>query len=603
MKFKLVKIISLILALLMLSLTFFGCKGEKAGDDTTADTSDSGETSNEESNQTNTDVVIASNGESDFTIYLAQEFYTNSEMKTKISEMCALIKRKTGAELKLYSDRSAKDDALTAPAILIGPTKFEESKSSDAVLRTEDFIIEYVGNKIILYSPFIEGCKNAVDYFHGTVVSDQKVSDKTLYLKQEYLGKKSNDAYAIDSILCCGEELTSYRIVLPQNATTNESFFAYQLRYHLYSSYGYELEVVTDASPVSEREILVGNTSRKNITAENGKFSVKAEENKLFFVANDMCGYESMFEYATQTLIVPNSEKKCTVEGGFLYVGDTSLTLEEGTRFITERSGDARVMFYNVYGYDLAGGPNVRQPFQKELVANLAPSVLGLQEASSAYNTSFALSLAELGYTRIETSAGNANFTPIFYKEAEVTLLKSGYQLYSNTNDNSKGLTWAVFKDNDTQKTFAVINTHFMWNRPSLASGEANTIRVSNATELIGVKNAILDEYENIPVIAGGDLNSKVNGDPHTVLTDGGMSSAYSKADVKNNVSGRTSYAIYDGTKKCYTQWSNPWGLYSDALDHAYVSENVNVNTFAFVYNLYGRLSSDHMPVLVDITL
>ena len=603
MKIKFVKIISLVLALLMLSLTYVGCNKEKAGDDTTEDTSDSVETGNEESNQTNSDIVIASNGESDFTIYLAQDFYTNSEIKTKLSELCALIKRKSGAEIKVYSDRSAKDDALTAPAILIGPTKFEESKADGASLRTEDFVIEYVGNKIILYSPFIEGCMNAVDYFHSTVISGQKVSDKTLYLKEEYLGKQSNGAYLLDSILCCGEELSSYRIVYPQNATVNEKFFAYQLRYHLYSQYGYELEIATDDTSATDREILVGNTSRANVTAENGKFSVSVIGNDLQFIANDMCGYETMLEYATKTLIVPSSEKKCTLTNDLSHVGDTSLTLDEGTRFITERSGDARVMFYNVFGYDSAGGPSVRQPFQNELVASFAPSVLGLQEATSSYNTTFALSLEELGYTRVETSAGNSNYTPIFYKASEVTLLKSGFLRYSNTNDNSKGLTWAVFKDNDTQKSFAVINTHFMWSDPKLAAGEANTIRLSNATELIGVKNDILSEYENIPVIAGGDLNCKVNEAPHTVLTDGGMSSAYNVADVKNNVSGRASYATYDGIKKCYTEWSGMWGVYADALDHAYVTENTNVNTFAFVYNLYGRISSDHMPVLVDITL
>lgn len=600
--FKLLRCFCLLLSLLTVFCAV-GCDGGKDPENTSGSLPKEESGTNPPTNTTD-DLVIASNGKSELTIWVERETFRNTALKEKLDDVVSAIKKKTGATLKIKTDSTATGSDMEKPAILVGATSFEESQSVTAGKRSKDFAVTRVGNKILLYATSAEGALNAVTNFYNKVVTLQKTENKTLYFTKahEYV---SSYTYPIQSVLCCGTELIDYRIVVPKTVTVHETYLAYNLRYYLYENYGYKFEIVTDdKTPVAEHEILIGNTRRTTAQASENRFSVAASNGKLQLTADGLLGYESLWSYIQTTLMSAGQGKTHTLAEGFTHAADATATLADGTLFATQNTGDARVIFYNVYGYNEAGGPTVRQPLQKEQIAAYAPDVLGLQEYATAYHTGFTPMLKALGYTEISTTAGNKNYTPLFYKADKLEVVKSGYRLYAGPNDvNSKSLTWAVFRVKSTGKLFAVFNTHFMYNQEGLA--DPNAVRVSNAQEILAMIQTIQEQYQGISVVMGGDLNCAASSDPHKVLTGGGLVSAWEQAGVsnRNNTSGYNGHATYDTSWKTYTEVSAFTGNRSKAIDHAYVSSNTTVKGYASLCNLYAQWTSDHMPILIDLQL
>ncbi len=550
------------------------------------------------------DLVIASNGKTDFTVWIAQELYSNSSVKSKLDDVREQIKKKTDANISIKSDRSATDADKEKPGILVGHTSFAESDSVTVGRRVKDFAVARVGNKILLTAANTEGVLNAITSFYNKAVIGQKAENKTLFFKESHC-YTSNYTYNIQSVLCGGTELMEYRIVIPQKATLNETYLANNLRYYLNLNYGYKFEIVTDDQTPTTNEILIGRTKRTTVQVSNGQYRVSVSDGKLQMVADGMRGYESLWAYLRGSLLSAGYGKTHTLDNGFTYTANATATLEDGTLFANERNGDVRVIFYNNLGYSESGAPVIRQPLQKELIETYAPDVLGLQEYTPAYHTNFTSVLTSMGYTVISTTG---NYTPIFYKADKLEVVTTGYTVYDcpAPTDMSKGVTWAVFRVKKTGKLLAVFNTHFMYNRDDNNDGvkdDHTTSRVSNANEIMELIQSVQSQYAGISVVMGGDLNSQKGSSPHNVLTAGGMVHAWDKAETKNNTRGYHTYSTYDAEWKIYTEVPAISGACTAAIDHAYVSSNATVKSYASLCNDYALWTSDHMPVLVELEL
>ena len=590
------------MALLML-LGAVGCNNEtKDPEDTTESTSDSEEitTGPEADAQT---YVIASNGETEFTIWLDRDLYSSSDIKNRITDIITSIKKKTGAELKMKTDNSATEADFAKPGILIGPTVFPESQAATAGARNQDYYVGFSGNKVLLYGNGEEGNLNALNYFYNKVIAGQKIENKTLKIDTS-LSFQSSKKYGIESVVCCGTELKEYTIVIPKTPTVNETHMAYNLAYHLSQHYGYHFEVVADNKGATDYEILVGNTSRTTATAADNKFTIAAKDGKLQFVATDMRGYEAMFEYMKGTFFKSGSGAKYTIEDDYSYTADAPTSLTDGTILTTTSYGDVRVMIYNVYGYsgDM-GGPDIRQPLQREIIADYNPDIFGAQEYSSAYHSNFTPLLKKLGYTEIQTSAGSLNCTPLFYKADKYELIESGWHLYTlENNGNSKSFTWGAFKEKATGKQFIIFSTHFMYNQEGLADPDA--VRQQNAREISAKMLELKEKYPNTPIMMGGDLNSNPNSNPHRIMKDAGLVAAHELAPHKNLNNGYHAYPTYNHALKIYTQYVSVTGTTKNhAIDMAYVLPGTTVKTFVSLTHLYPLWTSDHMPFIVELEL
>ena len=590
---------SFLLALIMCALVVVGCKKDNELPDQSNEVSD---VVSETSKQP-LDVIIAENGKTEFTIYIDDQYYSDKDFKQMVTDIRNLIKSKTSANIEIFGGTSVKAENKDKPAILVGNTGFAESKSRETVSRAHDFYVDCVGNKIVLYGETIEGCKNAMAYFYS-ILADQSASDMTLHFTEEHIvTSNSTDAYSIESIICAGSELKEYRIVVPKSMDVNEKYFAYNLRYHLYSKYGYTVNIVKDGSAPQDKEILIGKTSRQTVSVDEKCFSISVSQGKMLFYATDMQGYNAMLDHVLNNMLSGN-QRKYSFENGFNYSAHASESLNDGTKFITQSNGDARVMFWNVLGlYAESGSPQVRQPLQKEVVSAYAPSVLALQEMSSPYHSGFTPMLRELGYTKVETDTKNTAVI-LFYKASETELLKSGYRAFSKgpLSGSGYGAAWGVFKDTEGN-TFAVISTHFFWSGDKPVN-DVKATREANAVEISEVVTDILAEYPDIPVLVGGDLNSRISSEPapHNILKEIGLRYAWDIAEEKNDIETHPGAGIYDTQKETYTSWQQKYDGYSDAIDHVYVTSQAKIDTFCVLDTLYCKWASDHRPILVEFS-
>ncbi|MBE6543869.1 MAG: hypothetical protein E7675_05670 [Ruminococcaceae bacterium] len=402
------------------------------------------------------------------------------------------------------------------------------------------------------------------------------------------------------SITCCDADITDFVIVLPTNHTAVEENIAYFLKNHLYKSFGYSLDIVSDEDE-HQYEILIGDTPGSESIKEAGKYSVIIKNGKLQLFASDPRGYEGLYDYIKNELFNKEAKLPIALECGIRISRKTEGSMENGTLLSNTAYGNIRVAYYNVYsGSNNSATPDVRQPFQKEIIRTYDPNVIGFQEFSGKYHDDFAPMLEDLGYTMIKTSRGRSNCTPIFYKSDKLELIDSGHYLYKDTGDYSKSISWGVFREINTQKVFAFFNTHFMFRREGV---DANEIRISNATEALGEFIKVQNEYPDIPMLLGGDFNCRISSDPHNVLTNGGLLSAWELAENKNNSKGHHMFSTYDKELRIFTKWSDITTPYSTAIDHAYVSKTTKVKTFSTVISYYTLWCSDHMPLMVEIDL
>ena len=592
---KLKKYVSFLLMLILLASALIACK------DTQSDTDAS-----EQSVATEEDILltIASNGESEYTIWYASGMALSYDVIKQIDTIKSTLKSKTGAELAVKKDNlyNAQADA-DKPAILIGDTVFEESKAmAEKRLKLGDYYVGSSGNKIIIYSNTDGGYINAIRYFVNKVISTQSDENKTVYFTDEHI-ITNKVTYGIDSIKCAGVELCDFNIVISRNADINESMFAKELRQYLVEQYGYELQIVKDSISEAENEILIGK-ARTTADGPSEKYGISEENGKLRFFADGMLGYNSLLEYVKNTLWKSSKSASYTLDSGYSFVTDISLSLNDATVLSNQKYGDIRCMFYNVYGYEEDAGPmSLRQSMQAEIIDTYAPDVVAFQEYAPAYHLSFTAKMTELGYTQVKVSLGTIaknNWTPLFYNAEKLDVVDKGYYLYSGTNnENSKSVTWAVFKDKTTGEQALVMGTHFMWNQPGVSN--PNALRTQNATELVAKINEIKASYSGIPIVIGGDLNCIMNSDPTKVLTGAGLSHAWERAEVKNNSSGHHGYSTYDAGKEIYTAYFEPTGT-TPYIDHVYV-QNVTVKAFATATDKYSLICSDHSPVIVDISI
>ena len=377
-------------------------------------------------------LVLAANGESDYTFWLSRELYaTSPEIKDELADIAKLIRERTGADIPIRSDSSAEEADFAEPGILIGNTVFPESAEVDLVMKNQDFYVGMSGNKVLLCGATKTGVYNAVRYFYTNVVLKQRPDgSQPLVFSQEHV-YRSGKTYPINSVLCCGTELMQYRMVIPQDADVNERMLAYNLRYHLSQQYGQDFEMVTDDAPEADFEILIGRTNRTTADAQGSGYTVAAEDGKLQLLAGNMRGYEALDAYVRQELLRAGSGADYVLADGFVHNGSPANSLDDGTLLSEERTGDLRVMFYNVYGYSDSGPVSLRQELQLELFRLYQPDVLGMQEYSPAYHSSFTSMLNGIGYQQVAVSAGTSNYTPLFYRADRLEVVESGYLRYA----------------------------------------------------------------------------------------------------------------------------------------------------------------------------
>ena len=241
-------------------------------------------------------------------------------------------------------------------------------------------------------------------------------------------------------------------------------------------------------------------------------------------------------------------------------------------------------------------------PYRKQLVADtigqFAPDVAGLQEALDEqieYLDSVLPDYRWLGIDRgLNGGEGLSEYTPIFYRHAELTPIESGNFWLSETPDAPPAVTiwrgrrrrpgrivtWARFHHRTSGRQIYVYNTHL-----TIRQGETQL----NSVRLIASRVAALPA--GTPVVVTGDFNAPAE-DSDTWRT----ATAHELADAWILATERRGPAF------TLSSFGPPrdWGV--GRIDWILVGGPVDVQFVeTVVYNDEGRYPSDHYPVVARL--
>ena len=253
-----------------------------------------------------------------------------------------------------------------------------------------------------------------------------------------------------------------------------------------------------------------------------------------------------------------------------------------------------RLYNQNIWNYN---PPEDRNLLIRSLINEFDADFCTFQECSHTSNRLGKAPIQELlsdKYT--EVGIGMPDYTPVFYKTEKFNLIDEGYLLYDGLNDaNSKSVTWSVLEDKETEKSFAVMSTHFWWK----ATGEADSLqRIENARQLKKLCEEVIEKY-NVPVIIGGDFNNGKNssqGDaPYHFMRENGFTDIRLIApESTDGHTCRAKYKLSEG-EKAYVEAGDP----DITIDYIFTYGNgIKPLSFNIDSSKKARYTSDHLPLL-----
>ena len=397
--------------------------------------------------------------------------------------------------------------------------------------------------------------------------------------------------------------MNGYTIIIPKDYSAGEWICSHELA-HFLNEKGYGASVTTLGTGVG-RTLFFGNSERLS--------------GNLYSVREGHVSAGSHYGYDKATEMLKTLIEEGTLPEDAQFSGDAAEDFADPTVYTLKRSGDARVMYCNVFNAlykvdkintpELTSGPiPLRHMMESELFRAYLPDALCLQEYSKYFrdgwegSPSMTSYLEELGYVEAvaKTPDDIPNNTPVFYLADRLELIECGFHLYSGEHgDKSKSVTWARLRIKASGKCFVAMSTHFMWNAPhKLTREQAVEIRNSNAKEALELIEEIASDE---PVIFGGDLNCNTREEAWLSLAEGGLTYAKNIAEHFNTSRGWKSYAIYDSNLNVHVKVPVPPD--GNGIDHVFVKGNIKVDTFMTVTDKFALLSTDHCPKFADIVL
>lgn len=514
------------------------------------------------------------------------------------------FKTKTGISLDFVyeSDKNAENDDFE---IVIGKCLHPESTKIYKDIKLDEYFYGVVGNKIVIAAGSDSGLNKAINGFMIDVVGKSLSEDKStlnVFVSQNYYHKVQ---YPLDDFKIGTVSLRDFSIVYNSDGLYSEELMAIKLKHIFQNQTGYIFDIYKDTSKEAKNtthKIVIGKTAfSPNVNLSGFEYSIDIKAGNIYLASVSLEGYDAMYDTIVSNVVG-------TGENGlgatFSYKGK-ALVDETTSKLKGTNTSDVRIMFNNILGNcnDTTHPVVHRTKSVSEMLASYHPDVLGLQECSpKSRNTNIVAILGRYGYKEVSANATNSsknNYTPLFYNPKTVKVIDYGYDYYSGSyNDGgSKSLTWAVFEVIATGKRFAAASTHFFY------QSEAGAGRVENAKTIAARCKAIYDKYQ-IPVIMGGDLNTKLGSQPISHLTSSGLIDIRANATEWSKIKGHHSYPEFSTVLGYYDVYYSPNSSYGDSIDHAfcYGNDTVTFDRYHVVTEPFALMSSDHCPIIVDFT-
>lgn len=553
---------------------------------------------------------IVENGQTEYVIIRSQNAKRwETEAAVRIRDT---LKAVTGAEIQIKDDfeREGTDYVRTDKEIIIGSTNREDEFETDYDSIENGFSIFSSDSRLVILAGSAAGMDAALDQFFSDFFgiapgSEAASADKLteLAVSSDYTSTRKYNS----------SELPFLGIPLKDYTIAKDSSDYMQKRYCTLLK---EL-----ADKISGGELTVSEEKRDgggnlmiktDKTVGDGNFSISVAGTDITISFADYYGFTAALEWLSREY---ESRGYFDFKDGSEVNGSYMLYLDKTTasdEYAYKRAGAVRVMFNNVlYGDSsgMAGRLNrdvpsaERHRLTAEMVSVYQPDVLGLQEVSKQERmgmNGIVTLLSDAGYTEVKNTdilEMASSCTPIFYREDSATLIASGFKIFENqpTNpDHSKSMTWGVFESKADSSRYMVVSTHLCT--------ESDEIGALQATELIGVVNAVTAEYD-CPVIVGGDFNAAYDEKTYKTFTEtAGYLNARELAAVSTKVRSYQTYPKYDQKLGIMQPVGDITIDNQGSVDHIILdnTDKLTVNVFGVVVDECSRSASDHLPIFMD---
>ena len=513
------------------------------------------------------------------------------------------IKSYTGVNVYTSGDyvKDTSEISSDAKEILLGQTNRPESIDYANQLRAGEYIIAASENKLVIIGDSASDTFNAVNYFVEYIMKNSTTLKEGAFQyssENDYTYQKD---YYIKSIKIDDADISNYKIVVPEENNDFEMYIAKLFAYYIVSFAGYNLEITTD-NIENQYEILIGKTIRTEAIPSDGKYLIKANDKKLEVVCDSVFGYipalnhmkSNMFKYSISNI---------AIDSGYLYSGDI-----QDLGFSSDCSGDFRIVYHNVWGYENNTGYPIsnRADIQIGAYDEYNADIFCFEEFGGFYRNAASKLydyFKDNNYTEVIAKDGNFYTNPIFYRNDIFTLVDNGMvQAFSG----DKGTVWAVFQVKASNKYLIVLNSHFSADSNAGNDHEkGEEMRKENAEYMVNLVETLSTKYPGIPLITGGDFNFNMSNENYNIIVNAELIRAFDIALEKNDVCSYNSKMEYNESLDLYPVGSASTAPYSKSIDHilVYNNDNVTINSFYTITDFISATTSDHSPVFVDITL
>ena len=210
------------------------------------------------------------------------------------SKLASSVKEKTGTSLKMDSDfvipsKTIPTDTLE---ILVGSTNRQESVNALKSIRSEDFIITFENNRLVITGGSSSATAKAVDFYVSYMLTSSGLTFPT-----EAVTVKSE--YPLDTLTIGGVDVSEFVIVRGTEMSATDKSLCSLLQRKISLLCGVNVPVVNAKDGEQKHEILFGKTGRKESSFDIpvGTAAALQTEDKLVFYANGENGSGAMIKH------------------------------------------------------------------------------------------------------------------------------------------------------------------------------------------------------------------------------------------------------------------------------------------------------------------
>ena len=258
-----------------------------------------------------------------------------------------------------------------------------------------------------------------------------------------------------------------------------------------------------------------------------------------------------------------------------------------------------RFISSNIWGDYFGNEVETREDQLFRVFDAYAPDVLGMQEATAAWNNSGLFSRLKETYDFADASAQTKNnFVPLCWRRNAFRLIESGYVQYADTPDPSKAATWAVLEDKASGVRFAAFSTHFWYK--TFGDPVHDAIRVSNAREMTAQALCLREKY-GVPVVAFGDLNSRYCDPAIAYLKENGWQLVRDTAAVTDETASHHGDPVRGEDGHYHGKTTE--NRYPVSIDHMLFLGDAVPAEFRVIVDQDALDATDHSPILGDLVI